>query len=351
MTKKKYIIPIFIPHQGCPNDCIFCNQNKITCSNSKVTHTDILNTIDTYLGYFPKTAEQIEIAFFGGSFTGLPKDVMMGYLETVKSYVESGKISSIRLSTRPDYINEDILKTLKRYHVKTIELGVQSMNDEVLELNNRGMNSDDVIKASHLIKSYKFILGLQMMTGMYGSNKSIDIYTAKSIIELKPDFVRIYPTLVIPDTALYDLYTDGNYSIMDLEELVPHLMDIVCMFESEQISIIRIGLPEEYGNLDNAFIGPSHPSLRQIVYSELYLEAIIPFLTKLEKAGPIYLYADNSVFSYLVGYGARNKTRLLNNYDIKFIPKTMDAKIIEIENSNNITKVNMLDFFKNRNRG
>ncbi len=350
MTKKKYIIPVFIPHQGCPNDCLFCNQNRITCSESTFLKSDIINTIEKYLGYFPETKKNIEVAFFGGSFTGLPQNMMMDYLEIVKPYIERGIISSIRLSTRPDYINNEVLSILRYYQVKTIELGVQSMSDEVLVLNNRGMNSKDIIRAVNLIKSYEFELGLQMMTGMYGSDIDTDILTATIISELDPDFVRIYPTQVIPDTALNDLYKAGQYRIMGLEELITHLKNIVCIFESKSINIIRIGLPEDFDGMDT-FIGPSHPSLRQLVYSDLYLEAILPFLTKLEKDKSIYLCADNSVFSYLVGYGACNKKRLMDLYDIKFISKSMDANKIEISNSSQIFEVDMLNFFANRNRG
>lgn len=352
MTKKKYIIPIFIPHMGCMNDCIFCNQRKITKINSAVEPGFIKEEIEKYLKYFPENATDIELAFYGGSFTGLGTNTMISYLSAVKPLIERKMISSIRLSTRPDYIDEFRLEILKQHNVETIELGVQSMVDSVLEFNKRGTSSSDVVRAVDLIKRYKFKLGLQMMTGMAGSSKENDIYTAEKIISLNPDFVRIYPTMVIENTELKHLYDSGKYKPMELDELIIHLKDIVSLFEENKINIIRIGLPEDGDFEDTDFIGPSHPSLRQIVYGDLFLDAIKKELDKLDIKNKLTLYSNNSELSYLVGYAAKNKKYLKSIFtsEISFKTDNLNDGCFILEQDDNIIKIDMSNFYKNRNK-
>lgn len=352
MTKKKYIIPVFIPHLGCMNDCIFCNQRRITKINNAVEPDYIKEEIERYLDYFPKNACGIEVAFYGGSFTGLELNTMISYLSAVKPFIESGIVSTIRLSTRPDYIDQNRLDILKEYSVDTIELGVQSMVDYVLEINRRGTTSSDVIKAVELIKKYEFKLGLQMMTGMAGSSKENDVYTAKKIISLNPDFVRIYPTMVIENTELMELYLSGHYKPMEFNELIIHLKDIVSLFEEKNINIIRIGLPED-GEFDNTdFIGPSHPSLRQIVYSDLFLDAIKSKLHMFNTEKKLKLYSNKSDTSYLVGFAAINKKYLLDIFSggVSFYIENLDKGTIELVQDDFKIRIELSNYYKKRNK-
>ena len=200
--KKEYIIPIFVPHLGCPNCCVFCNQTKISGQEKQVTKEDVKNTIDYYLKHFKDDNKYVEVAFFGGSFTGIDENVQNELLETAYEYIKEGKVNSIRISTRPDYINKEILKRLKKYKVKTIELGVQSTNNYILAKSKRGHTFEDVRQASKLIRKYGFVLGHQMMIGLPESTELDEITTAKNLIKLKPKIVRIYPVLVIKNTEL-----------------------------------------------------------------------------------------------------------------------------------------------------
>ena len=208
---KCNIIPIFVPHMGCPHDCIFCNQRKITNFVDVLDEVDIRRNIEQYISYFKNKTIPIEIAFYGGSFTGLDKNLMISYLDIAKEYIDKGFVSSIRLSTRPDYINHEILDILKKYELKTIELGVQSITKSTLDLNNRGHDVECIYKSSTLIKKYDIKLGLQMMVGLYGDTFDMVINTAFELCKIKPDFVRIYPTLLIRDTELERLYYFKKY--------------------------------------------------------------------------------------------------------------------------------------------
>ena len=198
--KEEYIIPIFVPHLGCPNNCIFCNQRSISGQTKQVTKKEVKETIEKYLKAFKKKDLYTEVAFFGGSFTGIERDKQQELLEAAYEYIKEGKVDSIRLSTRPDYIDKDELKFLKRYGVKTIELGVQSADDYILKRCKRGHTFEDVKKASKLIRRYRFNLGHQMMIGLPESTKLDELNTAKNLIKLKPKMVRLYPVLVIKNT-------------------------------------------------------------------------------------------------------------------------------------------------------
>lgn len=309
MKKIKNIIPIFIPHQGCGHDCIFCNQKEISGRDQLV---DIRKDIEEYLAYF-NNKEEVELAFYGGSFTGIGMDKMDEYIRQVIPYIKSGYIQSIRLSTRPDYIDEEILKFLKYNYVRTIELGVQSTNQKVLDLNRRGTNVGEIKKASKLIKKSGFNLGLQMMTGMYGSSNEKDLQTAFEISRLNPDFVRIYPTMVVPNTRLYSLYQKDEYKPQTLDETIENLLAIVGLFESKSIDIIRIGL---YSNgKDQNFVGPFHPALKQLVYTKLYGLMIKDLIKDMDK-GPIGIRTTKENHDYLVGYGGKNK-KLLESEGLK----------------------------------
>ena len=240
--KKQYIIPIFVPHLGCPNDCIFCNQKSISGQQKMITKNDIINTIDFYLENIRDKEANKEVAFFGGSFTGIEVEKQEEFLETAYEYIKQGKIDSIRISTRPDYIDKTILKRLKKYKVETIELGVQSASDYVLKRSNRGHTFEDVKKASKLIRCYGFKLGHQMMVGLPESTRIDEINTAKQLIKLKPKMVRIYPVLVIKNTRLEKEYLEGKYTPLTVVQAVETSKELVKLFSKKGIEVIRIGL-------------------------------------------------------------------------------------------------------------
>ena len=220
MSKKHYIIPIFVPHRGCPHDCIFCNQKRITGQVNNVTAEDAKLIIEKYLRTIKDKQANVEIAFFGGSFTGIPMDEQNSLLALANEYLYRGQIDYIRLSTRPDYINNIILENLKKYNVKIVELGIQSMDKDVLSAANRGHSPEDVEEAIKLLKQEGFIVGAQLMVGLPKDNEEKALETAKKIVELKPHIARIYPVLVIKDTYLEKMYRYGTYKPLSIEQAV-----------------------------------------------------------------------------------------------------------------------------------
>jgi len=274
---KHKTIPIFVPHMGCPNDCSFCNQRKITGVSTTITKEDVDAQIKSALLTMPDNAEIVEIGFFGGSFTGIDKNTQRDFLEVAKRHKDKGLVQAIRLSTRPDYIDQEILKMLKEYGVTTIELGAQSMNDSVLAANRRGHKSEDTIRASRLIKEFGFGLGLQMMTGLYKDTVDTCRESLEKIISLRPDCVRIYPTLVLSGTYLLELFCAGIYKPQTLDEAVSLCADLKERLDEENIIIIRLGLmASDNINPDSDVIaGPYHPSIGELVQSEIYLRKIL----------------------------------------------------------------------------
>ena len=273
---KHINIPVFIPHIGCPNDCVFCNQKHITGNLSEVSEEEIEKIIEEHLLTVPEDSYK-EIAFFGGSFTGISEELQERYLKFAYRYIEEGKVQGIRLSTRPDYINKQILDRLKKYGVTSIELGVQSFDEEVLRLSNRGHTAEDVKNAVAEIRRYNFSLGLQMMTGLPGDTDEKSIETAKKIIAMKPDFVRIYPTLVIKDTELFNMYKRGEYVPQGLDEAVGLSAKLLRMFEEKKIKVIRVALmtTDEISPGGKLEAGPFHSSFRELCESRIYLEKIL----------------------------------------------------------------------------
>lgn len=272
---KQKTIPVFVPHMGCPNDCSFCNQRKITGKDDEMTPELARKLIEESLSTIESV--YVEIGFFGGSFTGIELKTQRELLSVAKEYKDAKKIHAIRLSTRPDYIDEERLALLKVYGVDTIELGAQSMDDEVLKLNRRGHTSEDTQKASHLIKSYGFKLGLQMMTGLYGDSDEKCKQSAEKIISLSPDCIRIYPTLVLSGTYLDELYNKGEYIPQNLDAAVKLCADLKTRFDEEKIPVIRIGLmsSDNINPEKDVIAGPYHPSIGELVLSEIYLRRIL----------------------------------------------------------------------------
>ena len=241
MPAKHVIIPIFVPHKGCPHDCIFCNQKKISGQIEEMTVDRVPQIIESHLQTIKQDAF-VEIAFYGGSFTAIEKSVQKSFLEKANIYLSNGSISEIRLSTRPDYIDDDILDFLMQYGVRTIELGVQSLDDDVLKSSCRGHDAACVYKAASLIKKKGLRLGIQTMTGLPKDTQEKCLYTAQQVISISPEIVRIYPVLVIKGTFLEELYTKGLYKPQGLNDAVDLCAKLMKRYEDNGIKVIRIGL-------------------------------------------------------------------------------------------------------------
>ena len=269
---KHINVALFVPDEGCPHRCSFCNQKTISGKTRPLTVADIEKAVETALS----TSEcgDGEIAFFGGSFTAIERNYMISLLEKGKEYVDKGLFKGIRISTRPDCIDAEILTLLKDYGVTSIELGCQSMDDEVLSLNERGHTSADVVKSAALIKEYGFEFGVQMMTGLYGDTKEKSLETAKKLISLKPDTARIYPTVVLEGTRLASLYEKGEYAPQTTEEAVGLCAELLLMFHEADIRVIRLGL-HSGGNVEEGFVaGAYHPAFRELAESRIYIGKI-----------------------------------------------------------------------------
>ena len=270
MKIKSVTIPIFVLNLGCPHRCVFCNQ-KISTSTEIIPDSEfITNKVNRYLRELKPDINHIEIGFFGGSFTGISRETQINMLSAAYEFIKSKKIHGIRLSTRPDLINEEILMILKKYGVTTIELGVQSFSDDILQLSERGHNADDVYISSDLIKKSGFNLVLQLMPGLPGSTKEDDISSANQAVSLNPISARIYPVVVLKQTKLEKLYLEKKYIPLSFEEAVNICADMVMIFNSNNIPVIRTGIhPLSNEEIQNITAGPYHPSFGFFVKSEI----------------------------------------------------------------------------------
>lgn len=305
-VKRRFIIPIFIPHQGCPHRCVFCQQRTITnVSEEPRTPHDIKTAIESAIGSkrFPSHRPK-EVAFYGGTFTSLPTSSMKGMLSAVMPFMEQGSISAIRLSTRPDSIDEKVLDILQSYGVATVELGVQSMNDEVLTLSNRGHTASDTVHAVRLLKKREFTVGVQLMPGLPGDSSVVFMDTIDKIVGLKPHMARLYPALVLKGTKLAQWYQQGRYTPMGLEETVSVCKDACMRLEASGIPVIRIGLMSSPSLLNKGEIiaGPWHPSLGTLVRSAMHIDGVKPCLPEPGEAKTIIVRAPRRDIPLLKGY-------------------------------------------------
>lgn len=317
MAKKEYIIPIFIPFLGCPHDCAFCNQVKITNYKDKLDEEKIISEINKNLSYYPDR-KATEIAFFGGSFTGLDKDTMIGYLKIALAYKEKGIIDRIRLSTRPDYINNSILDILEEYKVDIIELGIQSLDQNILDANERGHSVDESYHASKLIKQRGFTLGHQIMPGLYKDNREKSVETAIKSANIGPDIVRIYPTLVIKDTKLEILYNNGLYQPLSLDQAVSLSANLYMIYRAKDINVIRIGLQptENINDKEDVIAGPFHPAIRQLVESYVYRIYLEEIIKENNISSDINIHTDPRSISIIAGNKKANKKYFYDTFGI-----------------------------------
>lgn len=324
MSKRHYIIPIFISHQGCPHQCVFCNQDRIAkVVQEEVTERDVRETVDEYLKTIDDKNSTVEISFFGGTFTAINVNKQKELLAVAKEYKEKGYIDKIRMSTRPDAINKYILDYLKDYKVDIIELGVQSLDDEVLRLSGRGHSAEEVEKASKLIKEYGITLGHQIMPGLPGDTFEKDIETVKKSIKMKPDICRIYPSLVIKDTPMADMYERGQYKPYSLEEAVDISKELYKLYKDANVNIIRIGLqPTESITWGKDIIdGPFHPSFRELVEGSLICDKIRSAINENED---IIIEINSKDLSKLYANKKVYFNNLKNNHKGKILVATKD---------------------------
>ena len=266
---KDLIIPVFISHQGCPHQCVFCNQNKITGNDKPPSPAEVAEYLALHLGTVKSGAV---VAFYGGSFTGLPRELQTEYLEAVGPFIKTGQVSGIRVSTRPDYIDEGALNLIKSLGVKTVELGVQSLEADVLRLSGRGHTAEDSLRASAFVKESGLELGIQLMAGLPGDSADKFIATVARVIEAAPAFVRIYPALVVKGAPLEAQWRRGGYKPLSLEAAVAQCAIAVKMFRAAGIKVIRLGLQPSKELEDALLAGPYHPSFGHLVESELAFE-------------------------------------------------------------------------------
>ncbi len=324
---KHFTIPIFIPELACPFQCVFCDQRKISGSIKTPDLEEVDKIILNYLSTLPTEKAEIEIGFFGGNFTGIPESEQRAFLNVAQKYVDNERVHSIRLSTRPDYISDKVLSLLKEYSVKTIELGAQSMDEGVLIKSGRGHTAQDVIDSSNLIREAGFNLGLQVMLGLPGDTQEKCIETAEQIVALQPQDIRIYPTLVIKDTELAELFKTGKYEPLSLQTAVLWAKDMYRIFKKAGLNIIRVGLhpSEELTDSKSLLAGPYHQSFRELVLTELWKDR---FLEKLEfsKTKSLLIYVAAPELNHAIGYNSSNKKMLEERFEAVKIK--IDQKLI-----------------------
>ena len=329
---EQYIIPIFVPHLGCPNDCTFCNQKSISGQTKQVTGKDVKQTIEEYLKSFKNENLYKEVAFFGGSFTGIEQEKQKELLEAAYEFIKTKQIQSIRISTRPDYIDKEKLQLLKKYGVKTIELGVQSTNDYILKKCRRGHTFEDVKRASKLIRRHGFILGHQMMIGLPESTKIDELNTAKDLAKLKPKIVRLYPVLVIKGTELEKEYQNGEYEPVPLSQAVERCKELYYFFTHKKITVIRMGLQntdiisDPKNAKSEVVAGPYHEAFGQLVEDSIWYDAILEKIKKFNvKVKEIEIEINPENINNVVGHKKENIKKLKDLYDV-------DVKITQSKN-------------------
>ena len=337
MKRKHVNIPVFIPHLGCPNNCVFCNQRSISGKKEFVAGSVIAEIEEVLSTISPDT--ETEIAFFGGSFTGIDRKLMTDLLDIGQKYIKNGRVKGIRLSTRPDYISPEIIEILSRYGVKTVELGIQSMDDNVLEASKRGHTSIQTENACRLVKDAGFELIGQMMVGLPGSNVEIEKNTAKAICEMGADGARIYPTVVFYDTELCEMSKQGKYTPLDEESAVERTKEVLKVFDAYGVPCIRVGLcaSENLSSADSVFGGANQSAIGEMAIGEIFYERMDELLSRLSSEEidrkKAVFFVPKGCTSKAVGQKRKNILRLCEKYSI------LGVKIVE---KNSIIGYNIL---------
>ena len=327
---KQTNVSIFVPFAGCPHKCAFCDQKSISGSEKAPTAKQVFSTLEEQAANLERKGMTAEVAFFGGSFTGIPRDYMLRLLDAAKAAMERFPVyTGIRCSTRPDFIDEQIVDILKRNRVTAIELGAQSMNDNVLSANSRGHTAEDVRKAAHIISESGIELGLQMMTGLYRDSIRHCLYTAEEFIKLSPKTVRIYPTVILKNTRLGELFERGEYKSFSFDETIGLCAELLVRFEECGIKVIRLGLHASAEVERDMLGGVYHPALREIVESRVMLDKMKKMLEGREK-GRYDVLTDPRNISKVIGQKKCNIKALSElGYEIEVVPEEGEYLLIK----------------------
>ena len=319
MKPRRAIIPVFVPHLGCPHRCVFCDQRRISGAQSPATARDVRRAVEEGLAWIsPETPPTL--AFYGGSFTAIPRERQRELLEAARPYIRSDAIADIRLSTRPDAVDVETLDFLRAYGVRTVELGVQSMDDQVLRLSGRGHTAGDAEKAAALVKAAGFELILQMMTGLPGDTREKSLMTARRFTELSPHGVRLYPTVILRDTPLYDLWRAGLYREHTVEEAVDWCAEISELFDAAHIPIVRLGLnPTDDLSAGDAVAGAYHPALGELVLSRRFLTRERALLTEDDRGADVLFAVPPGRTSAATGQKRANIEALKAEFAVKTV--------------------------------
>ena len=309
---------MFIPHLGCPNDCVFCDQRTIS-GKTEFSESDVVHIIDEALETLEGTDRKGEIAFFGGSFTGIDPDLMIRLLDTAQTYVDAGKVSGIRMSTRPDYISEEIINVLKKYTVSQVELGIQSMTDSVLAASRRGHSALHTERACALLKEAGISFAGQMMIGLPKSTPFDEVYCAEKICSLGADACRVYPTIVFKGTCLEAMTKRGDYTPLSVEEAVERAASVLEVFEKHGVTCLRVGLQDSEALHDDEryLAGPVHAAIGELVRGEVLLRRIKKQLKEILPCEELTVEVARGRISTAVGQNGNNKKHLISSYGIK----------------------------------
>ena len=333
MSARASILPVFVPHLGCPHACVFCNQRRIS-GQTEPADAETVRAVLASAANMPKPENGRQLAFYGGSFTAIPEEQQLELLSAAQEGIERGIIDSIRLSTRPDAIDDSVLERLKHFCVDTIELGAQSLNDEVLRLSGRGHTADDVRRASHMVKDAGFRLVLQMMTGLPGDTGAQSLATAQEIVKLHPDGVRIYPTVIVRDTALCELWRRGAYREHTVEDAVRICAKLLPLFELAGIPVLRLGLnPTDELSGGAAVAGAYHPALGELVRARIMREKAEALLRGVQPGSRVVLAVPPRLLSQLLGQRRANVSALIDEFrlaELKVCPNSSISAEIEV---------------------
>ncbi len=318
---RKIIIPIFIPHLGCPHTCVFCNQKKIAGNFNKPTPQKVTDTVLAYRKTIKgKSDNTIELAFYGGSFTAIEEEFQKQLLQTALKLKESKLIDEIRISTRPDYISPEVINRLVTYQVNTVELGVQSLDPQVLAISERGHSPSSVEKAVIALKEAKRKVGIQLMPGLPLDTREKTLVTAQKVIRLKPDFVRIYPTVVIKQTKLAEMYQKGEFQPWSLEEAIEVGALLYILFSQARIPIIRLGLQatENLCEGKDLVAGPYHPAYGELVKSRVFRKQLKYLIGAIKDSSikNLKIYTNPREISQVKGQHKSNVKYIQDKYGI-----------------------------------
>lgn len=334
-TFRHYVIPVFIPHWGCPHRCVFCDQGALSAVWRLPSSQQVTKIISSYLKTIPADAKRVELAYYGGSFTALSEAEQIRLLEPAKPFLQEGSIHAIRVSTRPDYIDQNILERLKRYGISTVELGVQSMDPDVLQKSGRGHTPQDVRMASWLIKKYGIGLGLQLMPGLPGDSEAKAIASVYEVIRLNPNFVRIYPTVVLKGTQLHRMFVEGKYHPLSLVQTVNWCVKMYLLFQRARIPVIRMGLQasQELTAGCSLIAGPFHPAFGEMVKSAAAKQQLAMAIQDLWRSSgitrKIRAYVNPRQLSILIGQRRKNIQELRNQFNLQELNVINSPHLVE----------------------